>query len=136
MKNLFGNISPYIYPGLQEKIQMELNIKRINAKKPNIGNCYEMVCEALNFDSERLAKKNKKKEVVKERQLVAYILATEYKFVLKEIGKLLGGLDHSTIIHSRNIIANLLEVNEFDTKNLMKLYLVNKNIIKYRYGIE
>lgn len=136
MKSLFGNISPYIYPGLQQEIRIELNIKRIKSRKPDIGNCYEMICEALNFDSERLAKKNKKKEIVKERQLVTYILATEYKFVLKEIGKLFGGLDHTTIMHSRNTISKLLEVNEFDTKNLMKLYSVNKNIIKYRYGIE
>lgn len=138
MKNQIGStkISPYIYPGLQEKIQMELNIKRLKSKKPEIGNCYMMICESLNFNPEDISKKTGVRDIVKKRQLIIYILNTEYKFILKQIGKLFGNMHHSTIIHSRDIIANLLQVSDFDTKNLMKVYLANKNIIKYRYGIE
>ena len=44
--------------------------------------------------------KTRKKEVVKPRQIIMYILREEFNVSYPSIGEKLGGRDHTTVIHS------------------------------------
>jgi chromosomal replication initiator protein len=44
--------------------------------------------------------KTRRKEVVKPRQIIMYILREDFKVSYPTIGEKLGGRDHTTVIHS------------------------------------
>ncbi len=52
------------------------------------------------------------KQIVLPRQILMYLLRTELKLPLMEVGRLLGGRDHTTIIHGVEKITNLLPTSE------------------------
>lgn len=49
--------------------------------------------------------------VVRPRQIIMYLCKTELGLTLEDIGGLLGGRDHTTIIHGVNVIAHELSTN-------------------------
>ena len=49
------------------------------------------------------------KQIVFPRQVAIYLLRTELKLPYQEIGRLFGGKDHTTIMHSENKIQQMLE---------------------------
>jgi chromosomal replication initiator protein len=53
-----------------------------------------------NIEPESIYKKTRKKEIVKPRQLVMYLLREDYSMPYPTIGQKLGGRDHTTVIHS------------------------------------
>ena len=60
--------------------------------------------------SELLGKK-KNKELVEPRQICAYLMTELLSIPLVTIGQALGGRDHTTVIHARDKIAELVNVN-------------------------
>jgi chromosomal replication initiator protein len=54
---------------------------------------------------------SRKKELVSARHLTAYLLLTEINLPLEEVGKLLGGRDHTSIMHARDKIHTDLSTN-------------------------
>jgi len=58
------------------------------------------VANYYNVDSETIYKKTRKKEIVRPRQLIMYILREDYNTPYPTIGQKLGGRDHTTVIHS------------------------------------
>jgi len=52
------------------------------------------------------------KSVVVPRQIVMYLLRKELQIPLKEVGRILGGRDHSTILHGEEKISKLLPESE------------------------
>lgn len=55
--------------------------------------------------------KTRKKEVVKPRQVIMYILREEFSVSYPSIGEKLGGRDHTTVIHSCEKIKGEMKVN-------------------------
>jgi chromosomal replication initiator protein len=51
------------------------------------------------------------KHLVAARHLTAYLLLSELKLPLQDVGRLLGGRDHTSIIHARDKIAHDLSTN-------------------------
>jgi chromosomal replication initiation ATPase DnaA len=68
-----------------------------------------IVCRYVGVKRERLNLKSRKTELVYARQLISYLL---YKrgHSLKEIGDFFGGQDHTTVIHSRDKIRDMIGV--------------------------
>ena len=64
----------------------------------------------INMDESALRGKQRDKEIVLPRQVAMYLLRTETAASLPQIGEVLGGRDHSTILHGYSKIAN--EINE------------------------
>lgn len=58
------------------------------------------VADFYNISSNDLAKRSRKKEVVRPRQVAMFLLREETKLSFPEIGQKLGGRDHSTVIHA------------------------------------
>ena len=59
-----------------------------------------VVADFYNIDTESIYKKTRKKEVVKPRQLIMYLLREDFGIAYPTIGQKLGGRDHTTVIHS------------------------------------
>lgn len=62
-----------------------------------------------NIDEESIYKKTRKKEVVKPRQLIMYLLREDFSLPYPTIGQKLGNRDHTTVIHSYEKIRRELE---------------------------
>jgi hypothetical protein len=69
-----------------------------------------IVSEASGISIFQMKGKSRKREIVIARQAVCF-LASKY-FMLREIGDYLGGRDHSTVIHSRNLVEDMLFMND------------------------
>ena len=98
----------------------ELNINEIkvilkNNAKPkkmlSIKDVVKIVCEFYNLDEESIYNKTRRKEVVKPRQVIMYILREDFNISFPSIGDKLGGRDHTTVIHSYEKIKNEVKTN-------------------------
>lgn len=54
---------------------------------------------------------NRSKNLVTARHITAFLLLSELKLPLEDVGHLLGGRDHTSIIHARNKVAHDLSTN-------------------------
>lgn len=70
------------------------------------------VCGYYKFKKDDLLGKGKKADLVKARQICAYLMCDLLSLPLVSIGNLLGGRDHTTIMYSRDKIENLIKYNE------------------------
>ncbi|HJT58646.1 MAG TPA: chromosomal replication initiator protein DnaA [Ktedonobacteraceae bacterium] len=59
----------------------------------------EGICRYYNVDVERIRGKGREREVVWPRQVAMYLMREETDASLQQIGALLGGRDHTTIMH-------------------------------------
>jgi len=69
-----------------------------------ISNYYEI-------DERSIYEKTRKKEVVKPRQVIMYILREEFAVSYPSIGEKIGGRDHTTVIHSCDKIKDQLKTD-------------------------
>jgi len=76
-----------------------------------------IVSEFFNIDEEDIYKKTRKKEIVKPRQLIMYLLREDFSLSYPSIGEKLGGRDHTTVMHSRDKIAAELKSDSTNLKN-------------------
>jgi chromosomal replication initiator protein len=72
--------------------------------KPNRGVSVEEVVRRISqyyeIPEKSIYEKTRKKEVVKPRQIIMYMLREEFSVSYPSIGEKLGGRDHTTVIHS------------------------------------
>lgn len=79
------------------------NILKNNAKPKkmlSIKDVVKVVSEFYNIDEDSIYNKTRRKEVVRPRQVVMYILREDFNISFPSIGDKLGGRDHTTVIHS------------------------------------
>src|SRR3989344_5528156 len=69
----------------------------------------KIVSSFYNIDKEVICEKTRKKEVVKPRQLIMYLLREDFSVSYPSIGQKLGGRDHTTVIHSCEKVKNDLK---------------------------
>ncbi|MEK7606458.1 MAG: chromosomal replication initiator protein DnaA [Patescibacteria group bacterium] len=81
---------------VKEAIKNNIKPKRLVSVKDVV----KIVSGFYNLDEESIYKKSRKKEVVKPRQVIMYLLREDYSLPYPAIGEKLGGRDHTTVIHS------------------------------------
>lgn len=69
-------------------------------KMVSVEDVVKIVSGFYNLDKDTIYKKSRKKEVVKPRQVIMYILREDFALPYPTIGQKLGGRDHTTVIHS------------------------------------
>lgn len=69
------------------------------------------VCTAFNIDEKDLMGRQRKREIVRPRHIAMYLLREETESSLVEIGRTLGGRDHTTVLNGIERIEKELEVN-------------------------
>ena len=78
----------------------------------------EVVSEHFQISLDQMISKNRSSQIARPRQIAMYLCKTMTDTPLDSIGSLLGGRDHSTIIHGVNKVSEEYETNE-DTHNLI-----------------
>ncbi len=71
-----------------------------------------VVSSFYNIDEHSIYEKTRKKEVVKPRQVIMYLLREDMGVSYPSIGEKLGGRDHTTVIHSCEKIKNDIKSNQ------------------------
>ena len=79
----------------------------------------EVVSEHFQISLDQMISKNRSNNIARPRQIAMYLCKTMTDIPLDSIGALLGGRDHSTIIHGINKIGDEYESNS-QTKNLIE----------------
>jgi chromosomal replication initiator protein len=76
--------------------------------KLNSRHLLSVCAKHFNVKTGDLCGSSRKKELVTARHITAYLLLNEIKIPLKEVGDLLGGRDHTSIMHARDKVAQEL----------------------------
>lgn len=82
-----------------------------------------LVCDYYSENIELISQKNRKREVVKCRQISMYLLVRNTTMPLSEIAKYFNK-DHATVIHSRKMIENYLTWDKDICKEISDLQIV------------
>ena len=72
----------------------------------------DKIARYFDVDPASIYEKTRRKEVVKPRQLIMYILREDFQVSYPAIGQKLGGRDHTTVIHSCEKIKRELKESE------------------------
>jgi len=70
------------------------------------------VCLATKINKQHLLGRSRKREIMYVRHMLVYLLWVRNVGSLKEIGRMVGGRDHSTIINSRDLVKDLISVKD------------------------
>jgi chromosomal replication initiator protein len=110
-------ISPYIFPGLKReyidgRLHPYLNKEKMVITEEQI---FEIVGKDYGLTKEQIISRSRKRECVESRHLIAYILKRKTRLSLAKIGEMVGGKDHTTIIHSVKTFENI-----FDTDSVFR----------------
>lgn len=100
------------------------NILKNNVKPKkmmSVKDVVRIVSEFYNVDEDSIYNKTRRKEVVKPRQVVMYILREDYGISFPSIGEKLGGRDHTTVIHSYEKMKEELKENQLLTQEITQL---------------
>ncbi len=94
-------------------IEIKNLIKNSSKPKKNISvkDVIKLITDFYNISEDMIFEKTRKKEVVKPRQVIMYILREDFNISFPSIGEKLGGRDHTTVIHSCEKIKEDLKNN-------------------------
>jgi len=102
---------------LKSRIPNISEIKNIvkNNMKPkkmvSVKDVVKVVSDFYNIEEKSILDKTRRKEVVKPRQVVMYLLREDFSISYPTIGEKLGGRDHTTVIHSCEKVKNDIKTN-------------------------
>jgi chromosomal replication initiator protein len=101
-----------------------------NSSRPRktlaINDVVEKVARYYDIDQASIYEKTRRKEVVKPRQIIMYILREDFRISYPAIGKKLGGRDHTTVIHSCEKIKTELKISEGLEEEITQVRLLLK----------
>ena len=96
-----------------------------NSSKPkkmvSVKEVIKTIAGFYNIEEESIYEKTRRKEVVKPRQLIMYILREDFDVSYPSIGEKLGGRDHTTVINSCEKIKNELKDNSALVQELKQI---------------
>lgn len=82
------------------------NNSHLTSEKLTPRHLISVCARHFNIKTGDLTGASRKKELVNARHVTAYLLLTQALLPLDEVGKILGGRDHTTIMHSRDKVTN------------------------------
>lgn len=135
VRSLEGLLNKVLFASklLETPVTMELALEALNMSKPQndkeetltATDIINTVCNFYKVAKSDLLGKKKNKELVEPRQICTYLMTELMNIPLVSVGQAMGGKDHTTVIYTRDKIAELIktdpriatEVN--DLKNLI-----------------
>ncbi len=100
------------------------NLIKTTARPKKIVSIKEVIKRVADFyeiNEDSIYEKTRRKEVVKPRQLIMYILREDFRVSFPTIGEKLGGRDHTTVIHSCEKVRNDLKADEVLVQELSQI---------------
>ena len=71
----------------------------------------KIVSDFYNIEESSIYEKTRRKDIIRPRQVIMYILREDFNISFPSIGQKIGGRDHTTVIHSCEKIKNDLKVD-------------------------
>jgi len=90
-------------------------------KNISVKNVVDKVAEFYGIDEESIYEKTRRREVVRPRQVIMYILREDFSISYPTIGTKLGGRDHTTVIHSCEKIKREIVVDSELAKEIQNI---------------
>jgi chromosomal replication initiator protein len=112
---------------LKNRILSTMEIKNLlkNNTKPKkniaVKDVVKTIADFYNVSEEIIYNKTRKKEVVRPRQIIMYILREDLNISFPSIGEKMGGRDHTTVIHSCEKIKEELKTNPILIQELSQI---------------
>ncbi len=100
------------------------NFVKNNAKPKKLVSTKEVVktvADFYNIEEQLIYDKTRKKEIIKPRQIIMYILREDFNISYPAIGEKLGGRDHTTVMHSCEKIKNDMKSDEMLIQEINQL---------------
>lgn len=101
-----------LHPPIQQSISPHLSVVHVAAQVAPFSTknkVIEIVSNFYNMHFDVLNAPTRKREVVFPRQMCMTLLARYAKMSLDSIGELFNGKDHTTVIHARNTVKDLVD---------------------------
>ena len=97
-------ISPYSFPGLKLTISDKRKIlkDRTNRVRLSKEDVLDIISNESGVGVNEIVSRSRKKEIVNARFIFCSIMKDHYDYSLVYIGELIGGRDHTSIIHAIN----------------------------------
>jgi chromosomal replication initiator protein len=133
IRTLEGRLTKVIFASILHECPITIELAE-NALKDSVSETGETlttshiinsVASFFNIKNNELLGKKKNKELVEPRQICTYLICELMDLPLVTIGTAMGGRDHTTVIHSRNKITELIKNNDRMAKTVNDI----KNII-------
>lgn len=70
----------------------------------------QVVTAYYNISIDDLVKYNRRRKIIVPRQICTWLLLMHTRISLRGIGEILGGRDHTTVIHARDTLKDLMDV--------------------------
>lgn len=109
---------------LDVKTLIKNNIKP--KKNVDIDDVIKIISEYYNINKESIYEKNRRREVVRARQVIMYLLREDFNVSYPLIGSKIGGKDHSTVIHSHLKIKEDLKTDPSLLQEIEKIRILFK----------
>lgn len=90
-------------------------------KMVSVKEVIKTIADFYNIDEASIYEKTRRKEVVKPRQMIMYVLREDFDVSYPSIGEKLGGRDHTTVIHSCEKVKNDLKDNDSLAQELKQI---------------
>lgn len=90
-------------------------------KTISVKEVMKIIAEFYNIEERFLYEKTRRKEVVKPRQVIMYILRQDFNTSYPYIGQKLGGRDHTTVIHACNKIIDDIKTDSLLVQELEQI---------------
>ncbi len=101
-----------------------------NSSRPRktlaVGDVVDKVARFFDIDAASIYEKTRRKEVVKPRQIIMFILREDFQVSYPAIGKKLGGRDHTTVIHSCEKIKHDIKLDKELEEEITQVRLLLK----------
>ncbi len=94
---------------------------KIDDKPLTIDDILECVCAHFHVDAEAVNSKSRKRELVVPRQVSMYLAQKHTKMPAARIGKLVGGRDHSTVLHSCSQVEARLKIDKAFSEEILSI---------------
>jgi chromosomal replication initiator protein len=99
-------------PGLDSAKKLLRSLVLAPSKVVSVKKVIQAVADFYDLKEKEILSSSRKKEVVKPRQVVMYLLREELKSSFPFIGRKCGGKDHTTALHAYGKVAKELEKSE------------------------
>lgn len=90
-------------------------------KTISVKNVVDRVAEFYGISEDSIYEKTRRREVVRPRQVIMYILREDFRISYPSIGTKLGGRDHTTVIHSCEKIKSEIAVDTNLAKEIQSI---------------
>jgi chromosomal replication initiator protein len=95
-------------------------------KTVSVQEVVKLIAGFYGIDEATIYEKTRRKEVVRPRQVIMYLLREDFRISFPTIGEKLGGRDHTTVIHSCEKIKRDVQVDSILSNELHQIRLMLK----------